>query len=71
MNKEVIEDIGELLKGSFKETDRLDHLANQFYGDINLWWYIAKANNLKFITIPIGSRLRIPVDAGRAYSVGR
>ena len=40
--------------------DRLDHLAHQFYGDVSLWWYIAKANNLVFMTIPTGTRLRIP-----------
>ena len=46
--------------------DRLDNLANQFYGDINLWWYIAKANNLKFMTIPVGTRLRIPATIQHA-----
>jgi hypothetical protein len=40
--------------------DRLDHLAYQFYGDVSLWWYIAKANNLKFMTVPTGTSLRIP-----------
>ena len=39
--------------------DRLDNLAFQFYGDQHLWWYIAKANNLSFMTIPIGTSLRI------------
>tara|TARA_Y100000361_G_C10974950_1_gene245953 strand:+ start:69 stop:374 length:306 start_codon:yes stop_codon:yes gene_type:complete len=43
-----------------QDGDRLDHLANEYYGDANLWWYIAKANNLKFITIKVGSTLRIP-----------
>ena len=51
--------------------DRLDILAQKYYGDVNLWWYIAKANNLKFITLPIGTRLRIPADTGRAYAQGR
>ena len=49
--------------------DRLDHLANQYYGDVNLWWYIAKANNLKFMTIPTGTSLRIP--ATTEYATGR
>ena len=48
--------------------DRLDHLAYQFYGDVNLWWYIAKANNLTFMTIPPGTRLRIP--ATTQYAIG-
>ena len=54
-----------------QDGDRLDILAQKYYGDVNLWWYIAKANNLKFITLPIGTRLRIPADAGRAYAQGR
>ena len=49
--------------------DRLDHLAHQFYGDVSLWWYIAKANNLVFMTIPVGTSLRIPSSA--QYAVGK
>ena len=49
--------------------DRLDQLANQFYGDVNFWWYIAKANGLKFMTLPPGTRLRIP--ATTEYATGR
>ena len=49
--------------------DRLDNLAHQFYGDQSLWWYIAKANNLTFMTIPIGTSLRIP--ATTQYAIGR
>ena len=48
--------------------DRLDQLAHQFYGNVNLWWYIAKANNLTLMTIPIGTSLRIP--ATTQYAVG-
>jgi hypothetical protein len=44
--------------------DRLDTLANQFYGDPGLWWVIASANNIH--SAPIGFKdgtiLRIPVD---------
>ena len=29
------------------EGQRLDNLANKFYGDTTLWWVIAKANGLK------------------------
>ena len=49
--------------------DRLDQLANQFYGDVNFWWYIAKANGLKFMTLPPGTRLRIP--ATTEYATGK
>ena len=49
--------------------DRLDHLAHQFYGDVSLWWYIAKANNLVFMTVKTGTRLRIP--ATTQYALGK
>ena len=49
--------------------DRLDLLAAQFYGNVNLWWYIAKANQLTFMTVPVGSRLRIPATV--KYAIGR
>ena len=49
--------------------DRLDHLAHQFYGDVSLWWYIAKANNLKFMTLPTGTSLRIP--GSTQYAIGK
>ena len=44
------------------EGDRLDNLAFQFYGDPNLWWYIAKANKMYFNNVPRGSTIRIPVN---------
>tara|TARA_E500000331_G_scaffold343885_1_gene379303 strand:- start:573 stop:842 length:270 start_codon:yes stop_codon:yes gene_type:complete len=46
--------------------DRCDNLANRFYGDSTLWWFIAKVNNLTTNNIPAGTSLRIPattVDA--------
>jgi nucleoid-associated protein YgaU len=49
--------------------DRFDLLAHQFYGDVNLWWYIAKANGFTFMTIPIGSKIRIPADS--RYAIGK
>jgi nucleoid-associated protein YgaU len=48
------------------EGDRCDNLANRFYGDSSLWWFIAKVNNLSTNNIPAGTSLRIPattVDA--------
>ncbi len=42
------------------EGDRCDNLANQFYNDASLWWYIAKANNISTMNIPAGTSLRIP-----------
>lgn len=53
-----------------EEEDRLDLLANQFYGDSELWWVIATYNNLTDIDTKLepGLQLRIPV---RASSVTR
>ena len=51
-----------------QDGDRLDLLAHQYFGDVNLWWYIAKANGLSFMTIPVGTSLRIP--ATKKYAIG-
>ena len=40
--------------------DRCDILADRFYGDAALWWFIARVNNLKTMNIPAGTSLRIP-----------
>ncbi len=40
--------------------DRLDLLAHQFYGDVTLWWYIARANDLNTMIVPENIQLRIP-----------
>jgi|TARA_R100001015_G_C4587700_1_gene143482 hypothetical protein len=40
--------------------DRLDLLAHQFYGDVSLWWYIARANNVFTFNVPENIQLRIP-----------
>jgi len=44
--------------------DRFDTLAHEFYGDVTLYWIIAKANNLIHggIAVEPGTRLRIPLD---------
>jgi hypothetical protein len=42
--------------------ERLDILANKFYGDITLWWVIASANGLGkgSLYVPADSVIRIP-----------
>ena len=45
--------------------DRMDNLANQYYGDSNLWWIIAKSNVDLFdggIFLKPGEEYRIPTD---------
>ena len=45
-----------------QDGDRCDNLAFEFYGNSNLWWFIARVNNLKTNNIPAGTSLRIPID---------
>ena len=46
--------------------DRCDNLANRFYNDPSLWWFIAKINGLKTMNIPPGISLRIPISTEEA-----
>mgnify|MGYP001169122741 FL=1 len=48
------------------EGDRCDNLANRFYNDPTLWWFIAKVNNLTTNNIPAGTSLRIPISTENA-----
>ena len=43
-----------------QEGDRCDMLAQRFYGDPELWWFIAKVNQFSTMNIPKGISLRIP-----------
>jgi hypothetical protein len=45
-------------------SDRLDLLANQYYGNPIYWWVIAVANNINDGTLYIeeGKQIRIPAD---------
>ena len=49
-----------------QEGDRCDNLANRFYGDSTLWWFIAQTNNLTTNNIPAGTSLRIPNNTNDA-----
>ncbi len=44
--------------------DRLDNLAHKYYGDVSLWWIIAKANNLDaaHIGLEVDTQIRIPME---------
>ena len=44
--------------------DRLDNLAYKYYGNVSLWWIIAKANNLDaaHIGLEVDNQIRIPID---------
>ena len=45
--------------------DRLDKLANTFYGDATLWWIIAVSNGLGkgSLHVPENTTIRIPPSA--------
>jgi len=51
-----------------REQDRMDLLAEDFYGDSTLWWIIAMANDLDRDSVfpPLGFQLRIPNNASNA-----
>lgn len=44
--------------------DRVELVAYQFYGNVNLWWLIAEANAVGKgnFALPVGTLLRIPMD---------
>lgn len=47
--------------------DRLDLLANEFYGDVSLYWIISISNNIPHdsLYLPPGTQLRIPTDINK------
>ena len=47
--------------------DRLDLLANKYYGDTSLWWIIAVANNINDASFYVteGLQLRIPSNVSK------
>ena len=38
----------------------------KFYGNSNLWWFVARVNSLKTMNIPAGTSLRIPTTLNNA-----
>lgn len=42
--------------------DRLDLLADEYYGDRTKWVYLAAVNNLTDMNVKPGTQLRIPND---------
>ena len=47
-----------------QDGQRLDTLANTYYGDPGMWWIIAQANSITGGTlfVPPGKQIRIPQD---------
>ncbi len=51
---------------SIIDGDRVDLVANRYYGDVSLWWVIAKANGIKGkAALTPGDVLRIPGNINR------
>ena len=51
-----------------QEGDRLDNLANEFYGDPTLWWFIPRVKHLNTINVPANTSLRLPTSLEDAAS---
>ena len=53
-----------ILVSTYGNTDRLDAIAFDFYGDATLWWVIAMANELPgdSLYLEVGIQLRIPAN---------
>ena len=53
-----------------RDQNRMDLVAQDYFGDSTLWWVIAMANDLPGDTMypPLGFQLRIPSNASRAIS---
>jgi hypothetical protein len=51
--------------------DRIDLLANKYYGDVTLWWIIARANNLGKgdLVVPLGKQIRIPTNTSTIIEI--
>lgn len=47
--EEVFEEREDDIKYTIQAIDRIDNLSQQFYGDPQLWWVIALANDLRLI----------------------
>jgi len=44
-----------------QESNRLDILAGQYYGDGKLWWLIAAASDIGWtLQVPVGTIIKIP-----------
>mgnify|MGYP001420158310 CR=1 FL=1 len=49
-----------------QQGDRCDNLAQKFYGDPTLWWFIARANNMVTMNVEVGKTIRIPANTSKA-----
>lgn len=53
------------LRYEVQSNDRIDLLANRFYGSADLWWIIAIANGLELLPSDLKVRSTLRVPSGR------
>lgn len=47
--------------------DRLDLLAKEYYGNKQMWWYLAYVNDLTTVNVEAGTKIRIPKEGPSVY----
>lgn len=53
-----------------KQSERLDIIAGEYYGDGTLWWIIAGASGIGWnLQVPPGTYLVIPKTVGSVYKL--
>jgi hypothetical protein len=66
INRAVKSGTLDFVKRITKESDRLDILAGEYYGDGSLWWIIAAASGVGWgLQVPAGIQLVIPINLGQ------
>lgn len=66
INRAVNSGALDFVKRVTTESDRLDIIAGEYYGDGTLWWVIAAASGIGWgLQVPAGIELIIPVNVGQ------
>jgi hypothetical protein len=56
----------DFVKKTTNESDRLDIIAGEYYGDGTLWWVIAASSGIGWgLQVPAGIELIVPTDIGQ------
>lgn len=53
-----------------KQGQRLDHYAQELYGDGRLWWILAACSNIGWaLQLPPGTLINIPTDVTQVFEL--
>lgn len=53
-----------------KESQRLDHLAQEYLGNSHQWWILAALSEIGWgLQVPPGTIIRVPVEMGSITSI--